>query len=57
MQTISHRCDVQSFEKFDKSNKNKSGNEDDMADSYYLAGVHNAIEKTVQFATGVIKCD
>ena len=31
--------------------------DDESNDKYYLAGTHNAIEKTVHFAPGVLKCD
>jgi len=51
VQTISHRCDVLSFGKYLKEDHDTDN------DKYYLAGTHNAIEKTVQFATGVLSCD
>merc|ERR1712045_415644 len=53
VQTISNRCDVQSFGKYLQPNQDH----DTDNDKYYLAGTHNAIEKTVQFATGVLSCD
>jgi hypothetical protein len=55
VQTISHRCDVQPFERFMEANQIDHDLEDN--DKYYLAGKHDAIEKTVQFAPGVLKCD
>ena len=58
VQTISHRCDVLPFERFVEANRLEADHEDDESnDKYYLAGTHNAIEKTVQFAPGVLKCD
>ena len=58
VQTISHRCDVLSFNKFKESGSQTSGNppdsEEDSNDKYYLAGSHNAVEKTVQFSPGVL---
>ena len=53
VQTISNRCDVQTFGKYLQPNQDH----DTDNDKYYLAGTHNAIEKTVQFATGVLSCD
>jgi len=53
VQTISHRCDVQPFERFIEANQTDHDLEDN--DKYYLAGKHDAIEKTVQFAPGVLK--
>ena len=61
VQTISHRCDVQSFKKMKESEANQKQidheQDDESNDKYYLAGTHNAIEKTVHFAPGVLKCD
>jgi len=58
VQTISHRCDVLPFERFVKANRNDHDHDDESNDKYYLAGTHNAIEKTVQFAPNVLrKCD
>lgn len=54
VQTISHRCDVLSFDKFVQEAKIE---DEESNDKYYLAGTHNAIEKTVQFTPGVLKCD
>ena len=56
VQTISHRCDVQTYEKFSRIQDFDHDTTDN--DKYYLAGTHNAIEKTVQFSPGVLKsCD
>ena len=60
VQTISHRCDVQSFKKmkeYEANQKIDHEQDDESNDKYYLAGTHNAIEKTVHFAPGVLKCD
>ena len=60
VQTISHRCDVQSFKKMKENEANQKidhEQDDESNDKYYLAGTHNAIEKTVHFAPGVLKCD
>ena len=64
VQTISHRCDVLSLENFKEGTIGGSGpgstdthpdpDEEDANDKYYLAGSHNAVEKTVQFAPGVL---
>jgi len=56
VQTISHRCDVLAFKAFLEADK-VHDNEEESQDKYYLAGNHNAIEKTVQLAPGVLKCD
>ena len=51
METISHRCDVLAFNAFLETEKkliNIHDDEESQADKYYLAGTHNAIEKTVQ---------
>jgi len=58
VQTISHRADVLPFERFVEAKQIDHDLDDDESnDKYYLAGTHNAIEKTVQFAPGVLKCD
>lgn len=66
MQTISQRCDVLPYESFVVASKEavdikvKAGVEDESNDKYYLAGNHNAIEKTVQLSPGVLSsnnCD
>ena len=62
VQTISHRCDVLSLDKFKLGSvaNQKQGlaaaadPEEDSNDKYYLAGSHNAVEKTVQFSPGVL---
>lgn len=62
VQTISHRCDVLSLDKFKIGSANQKQGlaaaaadpEEDSNDKYYLAGSHNAVEKTVQFSPGVL---